>query len=356
MDESKRRPFYLYIDEFHNFITPSMASILSGARKYGLGLVMAHQELRQLWNRDADVASAVLANPCARVCFRVGDWDAAKLAEGFSSFEAKDLQNLNRGEAICRIDKANWDFNMSSIAWHSLLETQGPEWKQRIRAVSRERYAVPLESVLESIREENTATSTPHHDTPAPKAPVSKLRPQKEVPAKATPPEQGSLSAELTPGKGGPAHKYLQNLVKSLAEDMGYGATIEQGILDGRGSVDVVLKRADFSIACQITITTPADYELEGLKKCVEAGFQKIALVSPNRRSLNQIKELANTAIGEADRSRLHFFTPEEFLLFLEELDAVKTSFRSMTEKEKEAKKQSITQTIFSALKRLKGG
>src|SRR5437667_11989244 len=47
--ESERKNFYLHIDEFQNFITPTMASILSGARKYKLGLTLAHQELRQLW-------------------------------------------------------------------------------------------------------------------------------------------------------------------------------------------------------------------------------------------------------------------------------------------------------------------
>src|SRR5262249_6373010 len=50
--ESERRNFYLYIDEFQNFITPSMASILSGARKYRLGLILAHQDLRQLSSED----------------------------------------------------------------------------------------------------------------------------------------------------------------------------------------------------------------------------------------------------------------------------------------------------------------
>ncbi len=70
---SLRRDFYLYIDEFHNFVTPSMAAILSGARKYRLGLVLAHQELQQLQSRDPDVASAVLTNPYTRICFRLGD-------------------------------------------------------------------------------------------------------------------------------------------------------------------------------------------------------------------------------------------------------------------------------------------
>ncbi len=107
-----RRPFYLYIDEFQNFITPSMAEILSGARKYRLGLVLAHQELHHL-DRDRDVASAVLSNPYTRIVFRVGDGDAKKFAEGFSFFEAKDLQNLETGQAICRVERANGDFNLS---------------------------------------------------------------------------------------------------------------------------------------------------------------------------------------------------------------------------------------------------
>src|SRR5947208_7206793 len=102
---SVRRDFWCYIDEFHHFITPSMAEILAGARKYRIGLILAHQELRQL-QRDSEVASAVMSNPYTRVCFRVGDDDAKKLADGFASFEARDLQNLGTGEAIARIERS----------------------------------------------------------------------------------------------------------------------------------------------------------------------------------------------------------------------------------------------------------
>jgi hypothetical protein len=49
-----------------------MASTLSVARKYQSGLILAHQELRQLSSKDAGVASAVITNPYARICFRVG--------------------------------------------------------------------------------------------------------------------------------------------------------------------------------------------------------------------------------------------------------------------------------------------
>src|SRR5258708_4576250 len=46
--ENQRRDFYLYVDEFQNFVTDSFATILSEARKYRLNLIMAHQFISQL--------------------------------------------------------------------------------------------------------------------------------------------------------------------------------------------------------------------------------------------------------------------------------------------------------------------
>ena len=109
---SLRRDFWLYIDEFDNFITPSMAEILKGARKYRLGLTLAHHELHQL-QRNADVGSAVMSHPATRIVFRVGDEDAKKLAEGFSFFIAQDLKNLEIGQAIARVERSDFDFNLS---------------------------------------------------------------------------------------------------------------------------------------------------------------------------------------------------------------------------------------------------
>jgi Type IV secretion-system coupling protein DNA-binding domain len=60
--DSQNRPyFWLYMDEFQHFITPSMESILSGVRKYNIGLHLAHQEFRQLQSRSLEVASSVLS-------------------------------------------------------------------------------------------------------------------------------------------------------------------------------------------------------------------------------------------------------------------------------------------------------
>ena len=110
-----RRDYWIYVDEFANFITPSMAEILTGARKYRIGLTLAHHELHQL-QRNPEVASAVMSHPFTRIVFRVGDDDAKKLAEGFSYFEAKDLRNLETGQAVCRVERSDFDFNLSCPA------------------------------------------------------------------------------------------------------------------------------------------------------------------------------------------------------------------------------------------------
>jgi len=48
LDKKDRKDFYLYVDEFQNFITDTFADILSEARKYRLSLIMAHQYIAQL--------------------------------------------------------------------------------------------------------------------------------------------------------------------------------------------------------------------------------------------------------------------------------------------------------------------
>jgi len=73
----ERRPFYLYIDEFQNFATDSFLEILAEARKYGLSLIMAHQNLDQL---DPIMQAAILANTGIQVYFRLNRQDAERIA------------------------------------------------------------------------------------------------------------------------------------------------------------------------------------------------------------------------------------------------------------------------------------
>ena len=168
MAKEARRDYWLYIDEFHNFITPSMAEILTGARKYRLGLTLAHQELRQL-QRDSEVAGAVMSNSHTRVVFRVGDEDARKLADGFSFFETKDLQSLGIGDAIGRVERSNFDFNLT-IPLSPRPDPQAAAGVQAVISASRARYATPRAEVQSALmREMEVAEPETKSPPPPPK-------------------------------------------------------------------------------------------------------------------------------------------------------------------------------------------
>jgi len=91
---NRRVPFYLYIDEFQNFATPSFLVILSEARKYGLSLIMCHQTLGQI---PTELRSMILGNTGIQVYFRLNRQDAALLAREafeYSGYEVKTVSSL----------------------------------------------------------------------------------------------------------------------------------------------------------------------------------------------------------------------------------------------------------------------
>ncbi|MCF6271566.1 MAG: type IV secretion system DNA-binding domain-containing protein [Rhodobacteraceae bacterium] len=86
--EAQRRPFMLYVDEFHSFTTSAFAGMLSEMRKYGLGITLAHQHIVQT---DHDVFEAVLGNVGSMMVFRVGANDAPTFARQLNSVSVNDL-------------------------------------------------------------------------------------------------------------------------------------------------------------------------------------------------------------------------------------------------------------------------
>jgi len=94
-------PFYLYIDEFQNVTTDSIAIILSEARKYKLSLTVAHQFIAQLEDK---IKNAVFGNVGSMAAFRVGPEDAEVLEKQFApTFDARDLLNVDNYNAYVRL-------------------------------------------------------------------------------------------------------------------------------------------------------------------------------------------------------------------------------------------------------------
>lgn len=382
LKEEKRRPFFLYIDEFHHFVTPTLATILSGARKYRLGLTLAHQDMRQLQSRNPELASAVLTNPYTRICFRVGDADAQKLASGFANFESPDLQNLGRGEAICRVERNEYDFNLETLALPPASSELGYAHPDDVTTYSRETYGIPREEVEGALRRARPDASESivrnKHDNEIPRKPVLAKAPEDEArtlrsveddqqapSSKTVAGRQSSVGATL--GRGGRQHKYLQELIKRWADANGWRATIEKPILDGLGSVDVALEDDLASVACEITITSTPDHELQNVQKCLAAGFSDVAVISADEKVLKRARNYIAEKVEDKDKRRVHFLTPEDLFAFLSTRSApaaeefvggykVAVKLRSDGEEEERTRREAISHVILDAMRRMSNG
>ncbi|MDD5750759.1 MAG: type IV secretion system DNA-binding domain-containing protein [Candidatus Pacebacteria bacterium] len=99
--QEERKDFYLYIDEFQNFTTDSIAIILSEARKYRLNLILAHQFMPQLTEQ---IRNAVIGNVGSIACFRIGALDAEFLEKQFEpEFSRFDLLNIDNFQFVVKM-------------------------------------------------------------------------------------------------------------------------------------------------------------------------------------------------------------------------------------------------------------
>lgn len=330
MDSTQRRPFFVYADEFQNFISPSMAEILSGARKYRMGFVLAHQDLRQL-ERDREVGSAVLSNAFTRVVFRVGDSDARTLSEGFAHFQPRDLQSLSIGKALCRIERADNDFNLTVPLLDEPDEEEAATCRRILTNASRATYARPRSEVEAELYPQTA---------PASEAPArgSKAKPPAEPsppPAESTAPPKAAESAPTltpesvtqvspseppSPGKGGAIHLMLQRLIKASAEAKGFRAVIESPTGSGKETVDVALLRADLRIACEISISTTTEHELGNIRKCLRDDFQTVALIVADDQRQAQLTKAYTGAFSDAEQARIRCFTADDFITYISTL------------------------------------
>ncbi len=106
-----RKDFFLYIDEFQNYVTESIESILSEARKYRLSLNIAHQYLGQLEEggqssrkKGANLKDAVFGNVGTMMCYKIGAQDSEDMAKEMAPvFSDQDLVNIDKFKAVMKL-------------------------------------------------------------------------------------------------------------------------------------------------------------------------------------------------------------------------------------------------------------
>ena len=100
MPEEARRPFFVYIDEFHSLTTQSLADLLPEGRKYGLGAILSHQHATQL---ERPMFDAVMGNCGTILAFRVGALDAPFLAKQLGDIPPEALVSLPNFSGYCQL-------------------------------------------------------------------------------------------------------------------------------------------------------------------------------------------------------------------------------------------------------------
>jgi hypothetical protein len=149
-DNEQRRDFNLYIDEFQNFTTDSIATILSEARKYRLNLTMAHQFIGQLTDT---IKAAVFGNVGSELVMRVGVEDAEFLVKQFEPvFNENDLINIDNFNAYAKIlinGQTSKPFNIKigTQSWNG----GNKELAEKLKEYSRLKYGMDRQAIEDDI-------------------------------------------------------------------------------------------------------------------------------------------------------------------------------------------------------------
>jgi hypothetical protein len=143
--------FYLYMDEFQNFSTPSIATILSEARKYKLDLIMAHQFIKQL---PEEIKNAVFGNVGSMAVFRVSPEDAEYLKTKFEpTFTPQDLSNIDNLNAYVNLligGQTARPFNIR-VETDKIFGAGSKEMSAAIKELSRMKFGRPREEVEKEL-------------------------------------------------------------------------------------------------------------------------------------------------------------------------------------------------------------
>lgn len=397
MPQNARRPFYLYIDEFQNFASDSFQIALSEARKYGLSLIMAHQTLAQI---PDELRSLILGNAGIQIYFRLNRQDAQLLAKEIFEYSGYEIKSFHSHTPRYWSYAEEWEHKIEELqnlhpricfAKHKiqggclLLHTadMNPAWQALgMEQDTYEEYVAQLpfgrrhlvarielqRPVVRPLSEPGQlqVTRTEAVVSPTAQLPVAAMeqgsREQREL---VLDKEPGTVTAEE--GKGGRRHRYLQGLIKRMAEERGWRAIIEKPTPDGQGQVDISLEQDDRKIACEVSVTTGGQQELSNVQKCLAAAYDQVILCSADKAVLQRLQRQIAKELGDTERERVLFLGPEELLEFLSHEEEgkpiteqrvkgyrVRVRRQPVEEADEERRREAIAQVIVQSMKRMR--
>ena len=159
LPKEERTDFFMYIDEFQNYVTDSIEVILSEARKYRLSLNMAHQYLAQLETQGSsksqgvNLKDAVFGNVGSIMCYKIGAQDAEYMAKEMAPvFSDQDLINTDKFKAVMKLSIDTQPSKpFSIIPTNPYTETGTPEIAEALKQLSRLKYGRDKEFIEREV-------------------------------------------------------------------------------------------------------------------------------------------------------------------------------------------------------------
>jgi excisionase family DNA binding protein len=314
----KAPPFYLLVDEFQSFATPDFAQILDQGAKYGLHLILFHQNLNQL---DNQIRTAMTACHSRFVFGGITSSDASQMLEG----SRPTFENLRDDISIVP----------SLPARHYILKR--PD-QPLINAFTPEvqEYRVPEEKI-ERYVESMTAGFLSHEEVdkmmllalPVPE--VTEAKPAEQPasvdygqPLKALsskhPKSQKPYVLTYERARGTKQHRETQRIIGQIAETYGFRSQIEKTVLDGTGAVDVSLEKDGLKIACEVSVTTSAAWESRNVLKCLRASYDRVIVVASHPKNIPGLTAKIRAAVPVIEQEKIKILTLADFLGFLREI------------------------------------
>ncbi|MEE8539497.1 MAG: type IV secretion system DNA-binding domain-containing protein, partial [Woeseiaceae bacterium] len=330
----KRTPTFVYIDEASDYLDEHCEALFNTARKYKVGLYVAHQNLGQLGEK---LKQSIMASTSTKLAGGVSARDANAFSHEMrcsSDFIQDTRKRQDQTEFACWVKHMTPQAIKITVPLGSVekLPVIADADYAALIEENRRRYCTSVEEIAARAAEFETALPVMprEHEEAEPEDAVPPALPKEreEEPKEAKPAAPGrkrGAPRDIEPpaplGGGGKEHKYLQNLIKEVAHNRGFRAVIEQEILDGRGRVDVSLEREDIRVACEVSVTSTPEQELGNVAKCLAAGYDEIVVIASEPKRLHTLEQFVSVNLNEEDKERVRFFVPEAFITYLDEIE-----------------------------------
>ena len=308
LNEAERTETIIYLDEAHEYADQSLEVLLNQGRKYRAGVLIAHQYLDQL---DARTKQALLTNASIKLVGGLSYRDNQAFAREMGT--TPDFLSSLKKEERSKTEFALWIKHQIPEAIKLTVPFGLLESAKRLDAFS-------TEMLLIDNRDKYCVEARPfEHPEPEPETP-----PQTEPVAEAEQ-EEPTTPFDLE-GRGGTQHREIQQMIKDIGHDLGFGASIEAACQNGDGAIDVLLAGEHNSFAIEVSVTTGPTHELANIQKCLAEPIDQIICVSPDDPHRLEIQNLCIERLPQTQLPRVKFLNPNSVAEYLAQYDERETT------------------------------